>query len=295
MTDNLPIINVQNLTFDRVQSHVGLITPESASYLLGRNIQDNRNINETRVRYWASLMEYGEWGLSEPLKMDTNGQLFDGQHRLKAVEKVGIPVPFVLITGYPPKSAQLVDQGVKRTAQHIAKLQGLALSQNHLSLARYMIHANSGSLKDSVNISPQLIVFAAKKHKEVLDFCVSRSHVVGQGFNVAPVLAVVGSAYFHENHKRLGEFLDCWRSGMVINGASDNAALKLRSDYTLHPSKYQGGTMRASLFYKSQTAVKHFLNRKSSLSHLRETSDILWPVPELNLKFLKEEMKNAES
>jgi hypothetical protein len=93
-----------------------LITPELAAVLLERN-DNNRNRRSDRVDKYGRAMSLGDWGLTgQPIIIDRNGNLMDGQHRLMAVVDTGISVWFLVVRGVDPELMPLVDKGLARTA-----------------------------------------------------------------------------------------------------------------------------------------------------------------------------------
>lgn len=63
------------------------ITPELARQLLSNN-KINRKIKPTIVERYAEQMEAGEWKFTgDTIKVDGEGMLLDGQHRLLAIIK----------------------------------------------------------------------------------------------------------------------------------------------------------------------------------------------------------------
>jgi hypothetical protein len=289
MTQNYPVIKLQNLNFDRLESHTGLITPELAKQLLELNCSRNRSLNPSRVRFYAQSMLDGEWSLSQPINLSVDGQLIDGQHRLSAVVSADLDVPFIVMTGFPVSSAILMDIGMSRNALHTAKFLGYSLSSNHLSLTRFLIHAHSGKIDHHFNLSPSLVVKVAEEHKSLLEFCVTRRKT--DVILYAPVLACVASAYYYENHERLKEFLDCWNTGLQKKPGQDDAAVALRNLYyqNVIGNSNRGHQARTSFFRKAQSALQAFLKGKS-LKIIRETSEVLWDVPSFDIVNIRKKM-----
>ena len=63
------------------------ITPEMAREYLEKN-SHNRRLSERSVRNLATAIKNGEWQVNgEAIKVDKEGNLLDGQHRLSAIEK----------------------------------------------------------------------------------------------------------------------------------------------------------------------------------------------------------------
>jgi hypothetical protein len=93
-----------------------LITPDVAEELLKLN-DNNRNPRPDRINKYARAIDLGDWGLTgQPIIIDWNGKLMDGQHRLMAVVQTGTSVSILVVRGVDPKLMPLIDKGAARTA-----------------------------------------------------------------------------------------------------------------------------------------------------------------------------------
>lgn len=114
-----------------IRTRVIEVTPGWAEKKLGElqrlveeGIFRNRSINKPLVNSYASDMVRGRWGLShQGIAFDEDGRLIDGQHRLWAVVKAGIPVTMTVTTGVPVSTdggfsmptMDIVDRGKNRS------------------------------------------------------------------------------------------------------------------------------------------------------------------------------------
>lgn len=91
------------------------ITPEYAQTILQANTK-NRSLRIHRVRQYSQQMSKGQWLLvGDPIRLDKNGNLLDGQHRLHAVVMHGQPVKFLVVRNLPSESFVVIDSGLNRT------------------------------------------------------------------------------------------------------------------------------------------------------------------------------------
>lgn len=103
-----------------ISSAVQTITPEDASALLDANIENNRNISEVKIREYVSALENDEWTVNgEAIKISANGHLLDGQHRLTAVVRSGIPMTTLVVFGLDEPSIVTMDTGKPRTLENV--------------------------------------------------------------------------------------------------------------------------------------------------------------------------------
>lgn len=78
-----------------------LVTPELALSLLGKNRKNQRPLAARRVREMARAMKTGGWiSNGDVIRIDKNGSLIDGQHRLSAVVLANIPVELEIRYGF---------------------------------------------------------------------------------------------------------------------------------------------------------------------------------------------------
>jgi hypothetical protein len=93
-----------------------LVTPEQANKWLGANAEDQRNQRDVKIEGYARDMKAGKWHLSgDTIKLTKDGVLIDGQHRLKAVVKAGVPVYMVVVFNVDHAAMAVIDTGIART------------------------------------------------------------------------------------------------------------------------------------------------------------------------------------
>lgn len=74
---------------------------EAIAYL--KNNAKHRPIKEKKVDEYMNEMIDGHWRLNgKTICFDTNGRLLNGQHRLSAVARSGVPLTTVVIRGLDP-------------------------------------------------------------------------------------------------------------------------------------------------------------------------------------------------
>lgn len=101
------------------------ITPEMAHDILGGNT-NNRHIHERHVRKICAALEDGRWRFNgESIKIAHDGTLIDGQHRLVACIRTGVPIDTLIIYGIDPETYTTIDIGAKRTASDALSREGI--------------------------------------------------------------------------------------------------------------------------------------------------------------------------
>jgi hypothetical protein len=102
------------------------IGPAKARRILEKN-QGNRNVAKQTLNRYARDMEEDRWRRTgDPIRVTEDGRILDGQHRLMAVVKSGVTLPF-LICRLPDASAMdAIDTGKRRTFSDYLKIKEIA-------------------------------------------------------------------------------------------------------------------------------------------------------------------------
>lgn len=107
-----------------VETEISEISPDLARDLLAKN-PHNRNLRVRRVEQLAGAMTRGEWVFNgDAIRIADSGMLLDGQHRLAAIVRSGIPQTMLVVSGLPAITQETMDSGAKRSAGDILKLRG---------------------------------------------------------------------------------------------------------------------------------------------------------------------------
>lgn len=103
---------------ERIEKQI--ITPELAEQMLSRNIKNNRPVSIMTINQYAIDIVAGKWmDTADSIKFDIDGNMIDGQHRLHAIIKAGIPVEMWVATELNAESVRYIDTGRKRTANDL--------------------------------------------------------------------------------------------------------------------------------------------------------------------------------
>lgn len=142
-----------------------MITADLATDLLEKNI-NNRPLNMRRVNVLCDAMRRGEWMQNgDTIRVSKTGRLLDGQHRLSAIEKTGIPQKCILVFDLEDESFTTIDTGQARTAGQMAQMAGFknanilaAAARMHLMFELYGQPFHGTATKTVT-------------HAQVIDFC----------------------------------------------------------------------------------------------------------------------------
>jgi hypothetical protein len=101
-----------------------MVGPNEALEWLTKNVK-NRRLNLERVKNLAAAMTRDEWRLNgQPVIFDSNGNLQDGQHRLRAIVESGCIVPMIVIRNVVPDAFVTIDTGRSRTTADVLGIAG---------------------------------------------------------------------------------------------------------------------------------------------------------------------------
>lgn len=130
---------------------VEIITPGIAAKLLETN-SGNRNVNQWHVDFLAKQMKDGKWKFTaECIKIDENGELIDGQHRLLAVIKSGTEHKFLVARQLGSDVFDVLDTGKSRSASDVLSIDGFYQPELYASLSKRIIEYKNGVLDGVVS------------------------------------------------------------------------------------------------------------------------------------------------
>jgi hypothetical protein len=117
------------------------VSPEEAERLLNEhNPYNYRKLNLSTVKIYAKDMQDGNWkDNGETIKIDCNGNIIDGQHRLQAVADSGISIELLFVEGLDPSVANTIDIGRKRSIEQYLKWADKAYSAGATGIAQQVL------------------------------------------------------------------------------------------------------------------------------------------------------------
>jgi hypothetical protein len=162
-----------------------LMTPADASKLLEHN-SINRLMLPARVNAIADAINRGGWlDDANPIKVDEDGVLVDGQHRLQAIVKTGKAVKVILVTGVPFLARMTVDTNRHRSFADWLRQNGVAASGDTAATTRLLWRYRVSGI-DRREIADTATLWAFyQANKAVIDEGVSRGR--GTGYYVRTV------------------------------------------------------------------------------------------------------------
>lgn len=180
-----------------VRAKMLTLTPALAVKLLQANTH-NRSVSRPRVRQYAADMRKGQWAFNgEAIKVDVDGQILDGQHRLLAVLDADCDIVTLLITGLPARAQETMDQGRARTLGDVLKLRGEADYFNLAAAVRMVcIYERDGlPFKDAFRDAPTVheCIRTLERNPSIRDSVKLATHL--RRSSLVPISTVAGFHY----------------------------------------------------------------------------------------------------
>lgn len=188
------------------------MTPEWAAGLLQNN-PENRNIRPTHVKLLAQDMQRGDWQFNgDAIRVNGDGSLIDGQHRLSACVKSGVPFQTIFITGLPNDVRRTIDGGARRTNGDRLSMRGVANANTLASSLRFLAAIAGGTLTASTHLTPSEADRIFSAHPGIShSVTTARSAFPGIG-SLLSAVHYIGGYIGSEN--AADEFVEVWRSGV---------------------------------------------------------------------------------
>lgn len=216
-----------------IKSTVALITPERAAHLLSRN-QNNRPLSKQHAAELTRVMKRGEWQLNgDSIRIDTNANILDGQHRLTACVQSGITFESVILTGLSPEVFGTIDRGKGRTIGEILSISGVPNYNMVAGASRMAITRNKCGLPESGQASHRTTAVEVGQFLDENPDMIDAAHYVAGKSWLRKYLGASRSAYCVFEFRRYApsradDFMEALCSGSGLDSASPVLALRDR-------------------------------------------------------------------
>lgn len=226
------------------------ITPSIAAEYLKKNMPLNRRINSSRVETYADDIRRGGWKLNgESICFNEKGELIDGQHRLLAIIKAGVPAEISVIRGVGNDIA-LFDRGANRTETQILRMRNdVAFKPSSSIIASIKLYLSiTYGKQDNRAWSSTAIVEFVNTFASLLQKVHEITEVTSSRYTSTPVntkkacvqVAVMGALMMSEEPEKLVRFFDIFRTGLYEND-KETSAIVLRNDFLSGKINYIAG------------------------------------------------------
>ena len=253
------------------------VTPTLAAHWLELNTQ-NRNLRQDRVNEYANQIKAGQFMTThQGIAFYDDGTLADGQHRLSAIVTANIPVKMLVTQGLPRLTSQVIDQNTPRLAHDAIRISGGGdwITSNVVAVVRFVL-SNMGT--DTHPKPIQEIAAYANKYRNELEWI---NQTVNRKRKKYISHAGLAATYFCAiragvPRSTITRFYEIMVTG-EINGAYENAAIRLREFLIATPGAWIGST-RSETVKRVQRSL-HAFAAGTPLAKLYATDKLTYPIP----------------
>ncbi len=122
------------------------VTPAFARELLSRNVENNRNLRQTKVDQYARDIAANDWPKTgDTVKVSTEGRLIDGQHRMAAVVQADTTVQMLIAYDVDPAVMPVLDTGAARKFSDVLKISGSPQRSAVAAIVRRIVMWEAGN------------------------------------------------------------------------------------------------------------------------------------------------------
>jgi hypothetical protein len=152
----------------QINAKLETISPSEARQILEGN-ENNRRLNMDLVNFYQKQMVDGRWQINgDMIRIDEDGYLLDGQHRLTACARSGIPLTTYVIRGLSNQTFKTIDCGKSRSPSDYLKIDGKTGNLNILAAAARLVmnfDKETGFYRSSVKrVSPAELIYFLDNH-----------------------------------------------------------------------------------------------------------------------------------
>jgi hypothetical protein len=160
-----------------VSNYYDFIGPEAAKQLLSTYHVDYRKYRPSYGEGLARDMAAGNWiDDGSPIRVDCQGNLFDGQHRLNAVIKSNTTQEFSFVVGLPVSAYDTTDTGLARSFADSLRRRGYKNATMRTALTKLIERWESGKgLGDTKRLTMSEVEAVHDKHVDTISRALSLS------------------------------------------------------------------------------------------------------------------------
>lgn len=196
-------------------SRVFEITPDMAKQILTEFNTGNRTKKPVAIAKYADYMANDEWALTgDTLKFSDLGRLRDGQNRLMACARSGVPFRTHIVFGVPDSAFDVMDQGRNRSGADILSIAGYDNVTALAGAIRWAALISSGRAKQRDTFEPDQLLSLIQTTHSGLTQHIKQGRAIYVATN-QPISLVIALLYlFHQANPGLArEFSAAWETG----------------------------------------------------------------------------------
>ena len=279
-------------------SETAYIDKQKAVELLRKNPEKQRKLDESYSMQLAREMSAGRWNDAvfdlDPIVLSEKGELYNGQHRCRAVVLSGHPIKAVIKYGVSEEIFGFIDNGKPR---NVTQFLDVPYGKNVATLAKYAIGIESGvNLATAMQGRVQNTHVAGKK----ISYQAARQEILRYIDNNAEVLikfskearSIYGSLGNIGNKTAISEAL--WTIWYLYDGSSeeiDDFISDFKKDIPSHPALLYGRQAAVKTSYEAaknhmRVSNKYWMSLIFALFRARKTKKVRVSQKDLDAAFV---------
>ena len=219
-----------------IKVHTKTITPAMAKAMLDESQNlgaSNRRVSQQHVDLYAEEMRHGRWKLNGvAIKLDEQGAILDGQHRLQACVAAGIPFQTIVMSGVPRDTFDTLDCGRARTTSQVLQMADVKYNALIASIIRGVgeLRTDGHTARKEKKMSNTAALAEYNAHSKAYD-AAARISAVAVSESHAMTAKLAGSIYYYltQDLKQSADKVEQFIQGITsFDTASNPVVDKLR-------------------------------------------------------------------
>lgn len=256
------------------------VTPEMAKEWLEKYNHQNRSLNIERAKVYRDIILSNNWVVThQGIAFSDDGNLIDGQHRLKGIELSGVAVEVMVTKGLQFCDTKAIDNGRVRSMQDQLRIAGYS-ELSTMGAAILKILADKG------NANPPNIFryedYFLRNRKTVL-FGQRLGKTAKKSITSAPILAALAVCSLYYGEEDVERFMNMLVTGIMPDDrkAGDVTAIKFREHLLSSSSSSgsHGNSERKKLMKKTMRAFKNYAEGKV-IKQIKQPEEFDFKIPD---------------
>jgi hypothetical protein len=188
-------------------SRILTVTPELAQWILENINTNNRRQRPGKIKAWAAVMAAGDWLLTgDTIKFGKSGALIDGQNRLAACFRGGVPFRTYAAFGIEDRAFNVIDTNSVRSNADTFKMAGVEYDRIVAHAVRWLMIYDGDPLDRSRSIPNTELWDYYQKHVDAEQMRRAARHAYNIKGLPHSALAAHLYLFYHKNAKATKAF-----------------------------------------------------------------------------------------
>lgn len=195
-------------------SRIIKIDSPSAERILSERNKGNRPPKPNKVQQFASDLANNKWGLTgDTIKFGTDGRLLDGQNRLAACVRSGMPLKTHLVFGIDPSLFGRMDIGKPRNPADVLHIAGYKYASTLAAAVRWAYLLDTDPYNRKTLRPEEVLELVKNKYPDIEDHIKSGREVNKIYGHPAGQVTALLYRFSKSDDERAEDFLRAWISG----------------------------------------------------------------------------------